>query len=166
MTNFNELISKKIVSDTELERIAYTHHFFKKTIVFTNGCFDILHPGHVYYLNRARSLGDILIVGLNSDTSVKTLNKGQERPIHPERKRAEVLASLLCVDYVCLFDEPTPLHLIQKTRPNVLVKGGDYTLNKIVGADVVLSYGGKVEIVPLLEGFSTTSILNHLKQIK
>lgn len=163
MANFNEIIQKKILSKEELSRHVYTQKFFRKKIVFTNGCFDILHPGHVYYLNQARSFGDILIVGLNSDTSVKNLNKGQERPIHPQDKRAEVLASLMCVDYVSIFDETTPLELIQLIQPDVLVKGGDYTIDTIVGADFVLSYGGKVEIVPLLEGFSTTSILKKLK---
>lgn len=163
MVNFNELIKKKIQTSEALERICYTNRFFRKKIVFTNGCFDILHPGHTYYLNQARSLGDMLVVGLNSDTSVKQLNKGEGRPIHPHDKRAEVLASLMCVDYVCIFEEETPIKLIEKLRPDVLVKGGDYSIEQIVGADFVLSYGGRVEIVPLLQGYSTTSILERIK---
>lgn len=163
MQNYNDIIQKKIIDKTELSRVSYREHFFNKKIVFTNGCFDILHPGHVYYLNQAKSWGDILIVGLNSDESVRRLNKGVERPIHPQKERAKVLASLLCVDYVCIFEEDTPLELIKIVKPDVLVKGGDYTVEKIVGADFVQSYGGKVEIIPLLEGYSTTSILKKLK---
>lgn len=162
MADFNQQVSKKIVSQQELEKLIYGHKFFKRKIVFTNGCFDILHPGHVYYLNKARSLGDILVVGLNSDNSVKRLNKGKERPIHPQDKRSEVLASLLCVDYVCLFDEDTPLNLIKAVKPDILVKGGDYTIDTIVGSDIVMQYGGRVEIIPLLEGYSTTTILAKL----
>lgn len=163
MQNYNELIRKKIIDKTELSRVSQREHFFNKKIVFTNGCFDILHPGHVYYLNQARSLGDVLIVGLNSDDSVRQLNKGAERPIHPQEERARVLASLLCVDYVCIFDEDTPLELIKIVKPDVLAKGGDYTIDKIVGADIVLQNGGKVEIIPLLEGYSTTNIVRKLK---
>ena len=164
MSDFNAILKKKILSQEEIVRIVNIHRFFKKKIVFTNGCFDILHPGHVYYLNQARSLGDVLVVGLNSDDSVKRLNKGAERPIHPQDKRADVLAALLCVDYISIFDEDTPLELIQKIKPDVLVKGGDYTIDKIVGADFVQSYGGSVAIIPLLEGYSTTDIVNKLKK--
>lgn len=163
MQNYNEIIRKKIIDQTELSRVSHREHFFNKKIVFTNGCFDILHPGHVYYLNQAKSLGDVLIVGLNSDDSVRRLNKGAERPIHPQEERAKVLASLLCVDYVCIFQEDTPLELIKIVKPDVLVKGGDYTIDKIVGADIVLQNGGKVEIIPLLEGYSTTNIVRKLK---
>ncbi|GAB4454864.1 MAG: hypothetical protein OHK0036_18490 [Bacteroidia bacterium] len=158
MTDFNIITQKKIVSKEDLKRVAFREHYFGKKIVFTNGCFDILHPGHVYYLNKAKSFGDILIVGLNSDASVKRL-KGEKRPIHPQDKRAEVLASILCVDYICIFEEDTPLNLIQMVQPDVLVKGGDYTIDKIVGADFVIQNGGKVEIIPYLEGFSTTKII-------
>jgi len=164
MSDFNAILKKKILSQEELVRIVNIHRFFKKKIVFTNGCFDILHPGHVYYLNQARSLGDVLVVGLNSDDSIKRLNKGAERPIHPQDKRADVLAALLCVDYISIFDEDTPLELIQKIKPDVLVKGGDYTIDKIVGAEFVQSYGGSVAIIPLLEGYSTTDIVNKLKK--
>jgi D-beta-D-heptose 7-phosphate kinase/D-beta-D-heptose 1-phosphate adenosyltransferase len=164
MADFNSILRKKIVSIDELERHLYTFKFFGKKVVFTNGCFDIIHPGHIYYLNKARSLGDVLIVGLNSDTSVKSLNKGEERPIHPQDNRSEVLASLICVDYICIFDEETPFELIKKVKPDILVKGGDYTIDKIVGADFVQSYGGKVEIISYLEGYSTTNILNKLRK--
>lgn len=158
MSDFYSIIQKKIVNTEELKRIAFREHYFNKKIVFTNGCFDILHPGHVYYLNKARSLGDLLIVGLNSDDSVKRL-KGENRPVHPQDKRAEVLASMLGVDYVCVFDEDTPIKLIELVKPNILVKGGDYTIDKIVGADFVIQNGGKVEIIPYLEGYSTTKII-------
>jgi len=164
MSDFNAILKKKILSQEEIVRIVNIHRFFKKKIVFTNGCFDILHPGHVYYLNQARSLGDVLVVGLNSDDSVKRLNKGTERPIHSQDKRADVLAALLCVDYISIFDEDTPLELIQKIKPDVLVKGGDYTIDKIAGADFVQAYGGSVAIIPLLEGYSTTDIVNKLKR--
>ncbi|GAB4208318.1 MAG: D-glycero-beta-D-manno-heptose 1-phosphate adenylyltransferase [Bacteroidia bacterium] len=163
MQNYNEIVRKKIIDPTELSRVSHRERFFNKKIVFTNGCFDILHPGHVYYLNQAKSLGDVLVVGVNSDDSVRRLNKGAERPIHPQEERAKVLASLLCVDYVCIFQEDTPLELIKIVKPDVLVKGGDYTIDKIVGADIVLQNGGKVEIIPLLEGYSTTSIVRKLK---
>lgn len=159
MTNFEEIVRKKIITKDELKRVSYRAHYFNKKIVFTNGCFDILHPGHVYYLNKARSLGDILIVGLNSDASIKRLNKGPNRPIHPQDKRAEVLASLLCIDYVCIFEEDTPIELIKIIVPDVLVKGGDYTIDKIVGADMVIQKGGRVEIIDYLEGYSTTKII-------
>jgi len=159
-----ELIQMKILTQDELLKRLFALRFHQKKIVFTNGCFDVLHPGHVYYLNQARSLGDVLVVGLNSDASIKMLNKGIERPIHPQDKRAEVLASLFCVDFVTIFEEETPFNLIQKVQPDVLVKGGDYTIDKIVGADFVHSYGGSVAIIPLLEGYSTTEILNKLRK--
>ncbi len=165
MNQFHEIIKKKIVPKEELEKIANTHHFFNKKIVFTNGCFDIFHSGHAYYLNYARSKGDMLILGLNSDASVQMLNKGTERPVNPQQARAEVLASLICVDYICIFDEDTPFSLIQMVRPDILVKGGDYNIQTIVGADFVQSYGGKVEIIPLLEGYSTTNIIQKLKSL-
>ncbi len=163
MSDFETIIKKKIVSHEDLVRQINTLKFFGKKIIFTNGCFDIMHAGHTYYLNKARSLGDILVVGLNSDDSVKKLNKGSYRPIHTQNKRAEVLASLLCVDFVAIFEEETPLTLIQKVIPNILVKGGDYTESTIVGADIVKKNGGSIEIIPLLEGYSTTGIINKLK---
>ena len=135
----------------------------KKNIVFTNGCFDILHKGHVAYLQAAKSLGDILIVGMNTDASVQRL-KGQDRPVNSLEDRAFVLSALRSVDYVIAFDEDTPLSLIQAIMPDVLVKGGDYTIDTIVGATEVLSHGGKVEIIPFAEGKSTTSIIDAIKK--
>ena len=128
--------------------------------VFTNGCFDILHPGHVYILKESRKAGELLIVGLNTDDSIKRL-KGPERPYHTFADRAAVLAALECVDYVIGFDEDTPKNLIESLTPKVLIKGGDYTPATIVGADWVTSHGGRVVVIPLLEGHSTTGILNN-----
>lgn len=132
-------------------------------VVFTNGCFDILHVGHVRYLQEARALGHYLVIGLNTDASVRRL-KGPERPVNSEAARAEVLAALGCVDYVVLFDEETPELLIKQVRPDVLVKGGDYTIDSIVGAPFVQSYGGVVKVLPFSEGFSTTSIIEKMKR--
>lgn len=132
-------------------------------LVFTNGCFDLLHPGHVDYLSRARALGDGLMVGLNSDDSVRRLNKGPERPINAQQARAYVLAGLECVDFVIVFDEDTPLELIKAVRPQVLVKGGDWPVERIVGRDVVEGDGGTVLSIPLLEGFSTTDVVRRIR---
>ena len=135
-----------------------------KRIVFTNGCFDILHPGHVIYLQKAASLGDVLVVGLNSDESVRRL-KGEKRPVLPEEERSILLAALRSVDYVSLFTEDTPLKLIEAVRPDILLKGGDYDPEAlegsryIVGSDVVRSYGGEVRVIDLVEGKSTTNII-------
>ena len=133
------------------------------TLVFTNGCFDLLHPGHVEYLVQARALGDLLVVGLNSDDSVRRL-KGTRRPLVAEEDRATVLAGLRSVDAVTVFDEDTPLELIRELLPDVLVKGGDYDLGGIVGQEVVEQAGGDVRVLPLVEGYSTTNILNRLKE--
>ena len=130
-----------------------------QNVVFTNGCFDIIHAGHIDYLSKARNLGEVLVVGLNSDESVRRL-KGPQRPINDVDARSKVLASLFFVDYVIVFEEDTPLNLIKSVRPDILVKGGDYTRDTVVGADFVESYGGKVVILPFLKGYSTTSILN------
>ncbi|MES2701377.1 MAG: D-glycero-beta-D-manno-heptose 1-phosphate adenylyltransferase [Bacteroidota bacterium] len=135
-----------------------------KKIVFTNGCFDILHHGHLDLLARAAAYGNILIVGINTDQSVQRL-KGPERPITNENDRAFQIASLLCTDAVCLFDEDTPGELIAQLRPDVLVKGGDYTINTIVGAPFVQSYGGTVEIIPFVDGYSTTGIINRIRTL-
>lgn len=129
-------------------------------VVFTNGCFDILHRGHAEYLHRARSLGDVLVVGLNSDESVRRL-KGPSRPVNPQEDRAYVLAALDAVDVVTVFDEDTPRELISALLPDVLVKGGDYRLEDIVGADEVTEAGGEVVVAPLVPGRSTTSILQR-----
>lgn len=128
------------------------------TIVFTNGVFDILHAGHVTYLEAARALGDVLVVGLNSDASVRRL-KGPSRPVNAQGDRATVLGALRCVDHVVMFEDDTPLRVITELIPDILVKGGDYTRDTVVGADVVEQHGGRVVIIPLLEGRSTTSII-------
>ena len=134
------------------------------TLVFTNGCFDLLHPGHVEHLAQARALGDQLVVGLNSDDSVRRL-KGAGRPLVPEADRAAALAGLGSVDAIIVFDEDTPLELIGELLPDVLVKGGDYHLDGIIGREVVEQAGGDVRVLPLVEGYSTTNILNRLKEI-
>ncbi|WP_291322719.1 D-glycero-beta-D-manno-heptose 1-phosphate adenylyltransferase [Desulfonatronospira sp.] len=133
-----------------------------QTIVFTNGCFDILHAGHVDYLERARLLGDLLVVGINSDGSVKRIKPNQNRPVNAVADRARVLAGLGCVDYVLIFDEDTPYRLIQRVRPQVLVKGGDWPLDRIVGRDIVQGLGGEVQSIPLTPGYSTTGILDRI----
>ena len=135
-----------------------------KKIVFTNGCFDILHHGHLDLLARAADFGNVLILGLNTDSSVQRL-KGPERPVTNEQDRAFQVASLLCVDAVCLFDEATPEELIKLVKPDVLVKGGDYTIDTIVGADFVMANGGSVEIIPFVQGYSTTSIIDRIKKL-
>ncbi len=132
-----------------------------KKLVFTNGCFDILHVGHVRYLNQARSLGDALIVGINSDRSVREI-KGEPRPIVPEADRAEVIAALASVDYVVIFDEPTPRQLIDAIVPDVLVKGADWDVSEIVGRNTVEDAGGVVRNIPLVEGASTTEIIRRV----
>lgn len=134
------------------------------TVVFTNGVFDILHAGHVQYLEHARSLGDTLVVGVNSDASVRRL-KGPERPINSVEDRAAVLAALRCVDHVVIFEEDTPIDVITALLPSVLVKGGDYTRDTVVGADVVEHHGGRVALIPLLEGRSTTSIITRVRTV-
>lgn len=151
---------KKLVSLEEYHELNASQS--KKTIVFTNGCFDIIHAGHVRYLKEAAKLGDLLIVGLNSDSSVRLL-KGEGRPINCEADRAEVLCSLECVDYVIIFDDKTPLCLIEAIKPDLLVKGGDYAPDEVVGKEIVESYGGKVGIIPLVEGKSTTGTIRRIK---
>ena len=135
-----------------------------KKIVFTNGCFDILHRGHVTYLQQARALGDLLIVGINSDASVKRL-KGPERPVNILEDRAYVLSALKSVDFVIPFEEDTPLDLINTIIPDILVKGGDYTIDRIVGAQEVIAHGGSVEIIPFVPGKSTSSIIDIIKSL-
>ncbi len=141
----------------ELERRRSAGH----QIVFTNGCFDLLHAGHVRYLSTARSKGDLLVVGMNSDASVRII-KGPKRPIVKEHQRAEVLAGLGCVDYVVIFDEPDPLQLIQALKPHVLVKGGDWPEDEIIGADFVKSTGGSVQRIALVPGASTSDIIQTI----
>ena len=132
-----------------------------KRIVFTNGCFDLLHAGHVKYLQKARNLGDLLILGLNSDASVRRL-KGENRPLIDEDERAHLLAALNCIDYVTVFNEDTPLELITALKPDILVKGGDYTPEGVVGKDVVEAYGGRVELITFVDGKSTTGIIEKI----
>ncbi|MCS7188249.1 MAG: D-glycero-beta-D-manno-heptose 1-phosphate adenylyltransferase [Bacteroidia bacterium] len=150
---------QKILNEEDLERWLAYWRFLEQKIVFTNGCFDILHLGHVEYLEEASRLGDVLIVGVNSDESVRRL-KGPRRPIQPVESRARLLAALEFVDAVVVFDEDTPLRLIQRIQPQVLVKGGDYTPNKVVGSEYVREWGGEVIILPLVPNYSTTALLS------
>jgi len=152
----------KVVSREEL--LARLGRPRSARVVFTNGVFDVLHRGHVDYLSRARSLGDLLVVAVNTDDSVRRLGKGDDRPINPQDDRAYVLAGLESVGFVTLFDEDTPRELIATLLPDVLVKGGDYTRDTIVGADEVEAAGGRVETIPLVPGRSTTGILQRVRQ--
>lgn len=138
-------------------------HRAGKTCVFTNGVFDILHPGHVRYLQEARRLGDALIVAVNSDRSARTLEKGPDRPVNPAAERAEVLSALACVDATVVFDEPTPLEIIKALQPDVLVKGADWAAGTIVGADIVEARGGRVVRLTLADGYSTTRIIEAIR---
>lgn len=133
-----------------------------KTVVFTNGCFDLIHPGHIQYLNQAKELGDILIVGLNSDSSVRKL-KGDSRPINSQDDRATILSALRAVDAVVLFDDETPIPLIKNLAPNIHVKGGDYSKESLPEYEVVTAYGGQVVILPFLDGKSSTTIIQKIK---
>ncbi|MDD5018877.1 MAG: D-glycero-beta-D-manno-heptose 1-phosphate adenylyltransferase [Candidatus Omnitrophica bacterium] len=153
---------KKIVTLHRLKNILRRSD--AKRVVFTNGCFDILHYGHVAYLEKAKALGDILIIGLNSDASVRRL-KGKARPINNETDRACVLAALACVDYIVLFSRDTPLELIKTLKPDVLVKGGDWDISCIVGAKEVLADGGKVCVIPYIKSRSTTGIIDKIRRI-
>lgn len=155
-------IPEKIYSLPELLLEVKRWRLKSKKIVFTNGVFDIVHEGHIASLSEAASHGHILIIGLNADSSVKRL-KGESRPVNSENSRALVLASMLMTDAIVIFEEDTPLNLISSIMPDVLVKGGDYTLEQIVGAKEVMANGGEVIIAPILEGFSTTSIIERMK---
>ncbi len=157
-----EIINQKIYQLDALVSQVATWHFLGKSVVFTNGCFDILHEGHIYSLSQAAKEADFLIVGVNADSSVKKL-KGPGRPVNSEHSRALILASLILVDAVVIFEEDTPVEVIRKLKPDVLVKGGDYTLEQIAGAQDVIANGGRVVINPLLPGFSTTSIIGTLR---
>ncbi len=159
------MLQNKIIPYSEIAELSQKLHQQGKKIVFTNGCFDILHCGHILYLEKAKALGDILILGLNSDASVKRL-KGNNRPIVSEKERALVVAGLESVDYVCIFEQDTPYELIDLIQPDVLVKGGDWTIDKIVGADIVQKKGGKVLSLNYEQGFSTTNIIERIKQDK
>ena len=158
MNNLNKIKNK--ISDKESLKNFLDKNRNKK-IVFTNGCFDLLHAGHVAYLQEAASLGDKLIVGLNSDASTRRL-KGSHRPINPENERKSILEALACVDEVVIFQEDTPLQVIKKIKPDVLVKGGDWTPEQIVGSDFVLDRGGEVKSLKFVEGLSSTNIINKI----
>lgn len=164
---FHDQISSKIVTLPQLtERLSVLRSEINPPrVVFTNGCFDLIHQGHVDYLSRARDLGDILVVGLNSDASVSRL-KGPSRPISHQESRAWVLAAFSFVDYVVVFGEDTPLLLIEAISPDILVKGGDYDRSNVVGADFVESHGGRLELIPLVPGQSTTNLVNRMKTDK
>jgi rfaE bifunctional protein nucleotidyltransferase chain/domain len=152
-----------IVLDTAgLERFIREARHAGKRIVFTNGVFDLLHPGHVRYLRAARAHGDLLIVGLNSDASVRR-NKGPERPVNPEQERGEVLAALDCVDAVSIFDDDTPADIIRRVQPDILVKGADWPADQIVGRDTVEARGGRVILEPVEQGHSTSSIIEKAR---
>ncbi len=162
--NFWSTIEAKLTPQVSIRAHCQRARFQGRKIVFTNGCFDILHEGHVRYLADARSLGDLLIVGLNSDASVTRL-KGSERPINPEKSRAWVLGSLTVVDHVVLFDTDTPEDLIHTIRPDILVKGGDWSVDQIVGGPFVSSYGGQVRSLPFHTGFSTTGLVEKIRKL-
>lgn len=153
--------ASKVVSRQEAVRRAGPGRSFR--LVFTNGCFDLLHRGHVACLDRARRMGDVLLVAVNSDASMRRLGKGAGRPLVGERSRAEVVAALECVDMVTVFDEDTPRQLIARLRPDVLVKGGDYSEDQVVGAGTVRAHGGRVAIVPLLAGHSTSALVDRVR---
>lgn len=154
-------MEQKIRSAAALVRVVARLRSGNKRVVFTNGCFDILHVGHVAYLKRARELGDVLVVGLNSDSSVRDI-KGKLRPINKEADRAIVLSALYFVDFVTIFDGATPERLIRAVKPDILVKGADWKAEEIVGADFVKSYGGRVVRIPFIKGYSTTSVIDKI----
>ncbi len=158
--NSYEEITGKIISTKKTGEIFTSAFRDENTIVFTNGCFDLLHRGHIYYLSKAKDLGTVLVIGLNSDASVSAL-KGPGRPVNDQQARAEVLGALSVVDYIVIFNQPTPLDLINSIKPHILVKGGDYKEDNIVGGPEVISWGGKVVTVPILEGYSTSSIISR-----
>jgi len=157
-----ELIENKILDMESMVRKINTWRLKDDIVVFTNGCFDLLHYGHIDLLSKAADLGHRLVIGLNSDSSVKQI-KGENRPLNDEKTRKMVLAALVAVDAVILFDEATPEKLIAELKPDVLVKGGDYNMDQIVGADIVKKNGGTIEVIPLVEGYSTTNIEAKIK---
>jgi rfaE bifunctional protein nucleotidyltransferase chain/domain len=162
--NYSEVIQKKIVTLQVLKQMLAVWRFKSKKIVFTNGCFDIIHPGHIQLLNTAGSFGDVLIVGLNTDSSVSRIKP--HRPVQDEQSRALIMASFEMVDAVILFDEETPYELIKKIQPDVLVKGGDYKPEEVVGRDLMEQNNGSVELVKFVEGFSTSNIITKIQMGK
>jgi D-glycero-beta-D-manno-heptose 1-phosphate adenylyltransferase len=159
-----DIIQQKIYSLTDLLKQTGRWKFLQKKIAFSNGCFDILHEGHIFSLSQAAKEGDVLIVGINSDASTKRL-KGSSRPINNEHSRALLIASLLMVDAVVIFEEDTPLEIITAIMPDTIVKGGDYTVEQIVGAKEVIANGGRVVINPIVQGFSTTAIIDKIHRL-
>ena len=153
----------QLVEEITRMRSHNTGDEYSPKVVFTNGCFDLVHLGHVTYLSQARDLGDLLVVGLNSDKSVQRL-KGPERPVANQQSRAAVLASFYFVDRVVIFDDDTPLRLIEAIKPDILVKGADYTIENVVGANFVQNHGGRVELIPLVPGESTTNLVEKMKK--
>ena len=153
----------KVTTREELASLLADRRRQQQRVVFTNGCFDLMHIGHIRYLQAARNLGDVLVVGVNSDSSVRTLNKGTDRPIVPDVQRAEVLAALACVDYVVIFPEPDPGALIATLQPDILVKGGDWPVDRIVGRETVEARGGRVQTIPLVPGVSTTTLVQRIR---
>ena len=158
-----EIIKAKMLNKESLKRQLAVWSFKNKKIVFTNGCFDILHLGHIDYLSKAKDFGDVLVIGLNTDNSVSRI-KDEHRPVTDENARAMILASLHFVDAIVLFDEDTPYNLIKQVQPDILVKGSDYKTGDIVGADIVKANGGEIITIEFLDGYSTTSIINKLKE--
>jgi D-beta-D-heptose 7-phosphate kinase/D-beta-D-heptose 1-phosphate adenosyltransferase len=155
----------RVVSQDELILLVADHKRNGQRVVFTNGCFDLLHPGHIRGFEQARALGDLLIVAINSDSSVRFL-KGDARPIIPQHERAEILAALVAVDYVVIFDEVTPREIVSKVLPAVLVKGGDWGPNEIVGREEVEAAGGRVVSIPLEPGYSTTAVIDKIRALR
>lgn len=156
--------SDKIITVAQASDLTKDLQKSNKKVVFTNGCFDLIHPGHIDYLRKAKACGDILIIGLNSDASIQRL-KGKERPINDFYFRSTILAALEFVDYIVKFEDDTPLYLIKQILPNILIKGSDYTIDRIVGAKEVLEKGGEVKTIDFLEGFSSTLIINKIKNL-
>lgn len=160
-----EKLDQKIHSFASIRNQCQAWREAGKRLVFTNGCFDLLHYGHLHYLHQARDLGDLLIVGLNSNASVKRL-KGKHRPIKDEQSRIYLLAALFCIDALVVFEEDTPLKLIEEVQPDVLVKGGDWPVERIVGAELVLARGGEVKCLDFIEGYSTSQLEQKIKDQK
>jgi len=163
MMNKYSLIKSKIVSGIDLSRLLSFYRFRNQKVVFTNGCFDIIHLGHIKYLSQAADLGNILIIGLNSDSSVNKI-KGHDRPVLDQKSRALTLAAFSFVNNIALFDEETPYKLIKKISPDILVKGGDYKPEEIVGYDIVKDYGGEVKILDFIKGYSTSGIIEKINK--
>ena len=162
-SRYDGAMPTKVMTKEQLAPLLQQAREQKKRIVFTNGCFDLMHIGHTRYLQAAKALGDVLVVGVNSDASVRSLNKALDRPIVLDAQRAEVVAALGCVDYVILFNEPDPQSLIAALQPDVLVKGGDWAVERIVGREIVEAHGGIVRTIPLVPGISTTSLIQRIR---